>query len=351
VRAAADAGATVVNHAEVKALRTVGGRVTGAEVACFDGSLVEVSARTVVNATGPWVDELRRLEDPAAAPTVRLSKGVHVLLALDEPWAAAVTVPQDAVRVSFAIPWQGMLLLGTTDTPHEGPPSEIGAGEADVAQVLAEAAIAVEPGLLRPQAVRSTFAGLRVLPLGDGETATARRETVFHRGGHGMLTVAGGKLTTYRHIALTALSLLHAELGLHRIETRPVPLPGAADPNLVARALNRAWPQLDAATASHLAGLYGNHAHEVLAPAVGDPELLRPLHPAGPDVVAQAVYARDHEWARIPDDILRGRTTVAARGLADAATVARIERLLEHSPSTGDSSGTTYAARTAPFRL
>jgi glycerol-3-phosphate dehydrogenase len=97
VRAAADAGATVVNHAEVQALHTVRGRVTGADVACNDGSVVEVSARTVINATGPWVDELRRLEDPSARPTVRLSKGVHVLLELDDPWVAAVTIPQDAV--------------------------------------------------------------------------------------------------------------------------------------------------------------------------------------------------------------------------------------------------------------
>src|SRR3989442_5571590 len=123
VRAAADAGATVLNHAEVRELRTERGRLAGAEV-LVDGRAVSVSARAVVNATGPWVDELRRLEDPSVAPSVRLSKGAHVLLRLDEPSGAALTIPHDRVRVSFALPWQDMLLLGTTDSLYEGRPDE-----------------------------------------------------------------------------------------------------------------------------------------------------------------------------------------------------------------------------------
>src|SRR6266576_1658012 len=102
LRAAADRGATLLNYAEVRELRTVGGRVTGAEV-LVDGSVEAISARTVVNATGPWVDEVRRLEDPSASATVRLSKGSHVLLRLGQPWTAALAIPHDA-RVSFAVP-------------------------------------------------------------------------------------------------------------------------------------------------------------------------------------------------------------------------------------------------------
>src|SRR5207244_1468517 len=96
VRAAAEAGATVLNYAEVRELRTVSGRVAGAEV-LVDGTEVSVSARMVVNATGPRVDEVRLLEDPSATPSVRLSKGAHVLLRLDERWAAALTIPHDKV--------------------------------------------------------------------------------------------------------------------------------------------------------------------------------------------------------------------------------------------------------------
>jgi glycerol-3-phosphate dehydrogenase len=127
VRAAADAGATVLNYATVVSVR---GR-EGAEISA-DGRSVLVSAKAIVNATGPWVDEVRRLEDPGAADSVRLSKGVHVLVDPGEQWSAALTVPHDKVRVSFAVPWHGMLLLGTTDTLHPGGPDDVEVRDADV---------------------------------------------------------------------------------------------------------------------------------------------------------------------------------------------------------------------------
>ena len=328
LRAAEEAGSVVLNYAEVRELRTVNRRVAGA-VVYADGDAVEVAARSVVNATGPWVDVVRRLEDPAALPTIRLSKGSHVLLRLDEPWSAALTVPHDKVRVSFAVPWEDMLLLGTTDSLYEGEPAAVEATEAEVAQILDEASVAVEPALLNIDAIRSTYAGLRVLPSGDGATASARRETVFHRGAGGMLSVAGGKLTTYRRIALDALSMLRAELGLHRLDRRAFPLPGAVDPGEAARRLVRRWPELEARVYEHLAHHYGSLAEDVLAPAEQEPELLRPLHPDGPDVAAQAVYARDFEWARRPEDVLRRRTTLALRGLAGEDVVRRVDELFE----------------------
>ena len=328
IRAAAEAGATVVNYAEVRELRTVHGRVAGAEV-LVDGTAVSVSARAVVNATGPWVDVVRRLEDPSAAASVRFSKGAHLLLGLDEPWPAALTIPHDKVRVSFALPWQDMLLLGTTDTLHAGGPEAVGATEVDVAQILAEAAVAIAPDLLRREAVRSTFAGLRVLPIGDGPTASARRETVYLRGRSGMLSVAGGKLTTYRRIAHTTLGLLRDELGLHRLEGRPFPLPGAIDPDEGVRRLAGRFPDLDPVVCAHLVHLYGSLADEVLAPAATDPDLLRPIHPEGPDLAVQALYARDVEWACRPEDVLRRRTTLALRGLGGGDVVRRIDELFK----------------------
>jgi glycerol-3-phosphate dehydrogenase len=318
----------VVNYAAMRALRTLRGRVAGAEV-LVDGGALAVSARAVVNATGPWVDEVRRLEDPSASPSVRLSKGAHVLLRLDEPWTAALTIPHDKVRVSFALPWQGMLLLGTTDTLFEGGPEEVEATDADVAQILDEAAVAIAPDLLRTEAVCSTFAGLRVLPIGDGSTASARRETVFLRGSGGMVSVAGGKLTTYRRIALAALSELRMEFGLHRLQRAPVPLPGAVDPDQAAQHLASRWPDLEPAIRTHLVQLYGSAAEDVLAPAADDPDLLRPLHPHGPDIAAQAVYARAWEWASSPEDILRRRTTVALRGLDTDDVVLAMEALVK----------------------
>ena len=321
VLAAAEAGATVVNRAEVVSLRLVDGRVAGAEV-LVDGEAVPVRARVVVNAAGPWVDAVRRLEDPRAGSSVRLSKGVHVLVPGGEGWSAALTIPQDDVRVTFAVPWYGLLLLGTTDSDYEGDPAAVAPCDADVAQILAEAATALPGSLLPSDAVRASFAGLRVLPLGEGATANARRETVFSVGPAGMLSVAGGKLTTYRKIALDALDRVRGELGLRRLDRRPFPLPGAAG-----RAA--ALPvELDPEVGAHLRHLYGTRAGMVLESAADDPSLLERIHSDGPDIAAQALFAVRHEWATTAEDVLRRRTTVALRGLADAGAVGRVEALL-----------------------
>jgi glycerol-3-phosphate dehydrogenase len=296
IRAAADRGATVLNYAEVVGLNPV-------EVA-VDGRTIRVRAKAVVNAAGPWVDRVRRLEDPRAKPSMRLSKGVHVVVDGGEDWGAALTIPHDKVRVSFAVPWEGMLLLGTTDTEHDGEPDTVSVSDTDVAQVLAEASVAID-GLGPP---RATFCGLRVLPGGEGGTASAKRETVFTTGPTGMVSVAGGKLTTYRRIALDALD----HLGVRGLSKRPRPLPGAAGLDRIA------WPdELDTRTRNHLLHLYGSLAPEVLAPATGDPSLLEPLVPGRPDLRAQELYARTHEWARTDEDVFRRRTTawLAASGV------------------------------------
>jgi glycerol-3-phosphate dehydrogenase len=290
VRAAAERGATVVNRAEVTAIRGSEGVTVVA-----DGRTLAVRADRVVNAAGPWVDRVRRLEDERAQPSVRLSKGVHALVEGGD-WHAAVTIPHDRVRVSFAVPWEGMLLLGTTDTPHDGEPDSLAVTDGDVEQVLREAGAALAG--LGP--VRATFAGLRVLPGGAGDTASARRETVFSTGPSGMVSVAGGKLTTYRRIALDALG--HA--GVRGLSPRPRPLPGAAGLDRIE------WPvELDAPTRAHLLHLYGTLATEVLAPAFDDSSLLDPLVEGRPDLRAQALYARTHEWALDDEDVLRRRTT------------------------------------------
>jgi glycerol-3-phosphate dehydrogenase len=316
VRAAADRGATVLNHAEVIELAAANGRVGNATVVDrLGGESVRAEARAVVNAAGPWIDRVRTLEDPHAAPSSRLSKGAHVLLELETPWSAALTVPHDRVRVSFAVPWEGMLLLGTTDELYEGDPDAAEATDADVEAILAEAAVAVSPAVLRREAVRASFAGLRVLPGSGRATANVRRETVLLRGPKGMLTIAGGKLTTYRRIALDALRALAPDLGLRRIDGTPVPVPGAADLHDAAQRIARAHPELEPSVRLHLAHLYGTLAEEVLAPAAQDPSLLQRLHPDAPDLVAQAAYAREREWACTEDDVLARRTTLALRGL------------------------------------
>jgi glycerol-3-phosphate dehydrogenase len=222
-----------------------------------------------------------------------------------------------------------MLLLGTTDDPYDGDPDELSVTLEDVARVLAEAAFAVEPELLDPAGVRASFAGLRVLPPTAGGPLGARRETAFLVGAGGMLTVGGGKLTTYRRIALDALARLAPALGVRAPARAPVPLPGARGLGPTAAALARHPAGLDADVRAHLTHLYGSLALEVLAEARADPLLLERLHPGGPDVAAQVVYAARREWAVDAEDVLRRRTTLWARGLASPEVREAVERLLQ----------------------
>jgi glycerol-3-phosphate dehydrogenase len=328
VTAAAEAGATVLNYAEVVGLATVKGAVSGAEVQDrLCGEIFTVEARAVVNATGPWLDVLRRFEEPGVAPYGQLSKGVHVTLPLEAPWSSALTIPHDQVRVTFAYPWEGMLLLGTTDTPYDGDPADVTATDDDIDTVLAEAGVAVDGDVLRRDRVLHTYAGLRVLPQSDGSTVDARRETAILVGRGGMLTVAGGKLTTYRHIALDALECVAPTLGLRRLDRRPVPLPGATDAGNVAARLVRAWP-LEQAVAAHLAHFYGSRADGVVALAAERPELLERLHADAPDIGAQVVFAAREEWATSSADVLHRRTTLAARGLTGEDVRSCVDALL-----------------------
>lgn len=277
----------------------------------------------VVNAAGPWIDQVRRLEDPNAGTSVLVTKGVHALVPADSEWTAALTIPQDGVRVTFAVPLYGIILLGTTERVHHGDPSDIAVEPADIEQILAEAAVALPRSLVAADRVRATYAGLRVLPSGRGESVSTRRETVITRGPGGMLSVAGGKMTTYRRIALGALARLRSDLGLHRIDDRVWPLPGAGDAASV-----RLPVELERPVRDHLLHLYGNHATDVVAPAFDDPTLLEPLHPSGPDIGAQALYAATDEWAQSAEDVIRRRTTLFYRGFDDKRVVRRVEELL-----------------------
>jgi glycerol-3-phosphate dehydrogenase len=301
VRAASDAGAYVANRCEVVGIE---------RGVVYTSSGLELRTHNVVNATGPAVDAVRRLEDPRAGTSVALSKGAHLVLDLPPGWNAALTVPIDATRVGFAVPWEGMLLVGTTDTPAES--TDVTAD--DEAQILGEAARALPAELLAHDGVRARFAGLRVLPLTSGSTAEARREVTLTRGPLGMVSVAGGKLTTYRAIAHAVL----CELG-YPVRTPPFALPGAAEPARVAAELD-----VDPELALHLARTYGSLAHEVLATS-GD---LEPLAPDVPEIGAQVVYAQEREWAADAEDVLRRRTTLELRGRASSEMRERVEALL-----------------------
>jgi glycerol-3-phosphate dehydrogenase len=342
VRAAVESGAAVLNHAEVTGLRFTNGRVTGAELRDrLSGDEFGVSARLVLNATGPWVDHLRKMEDPNAAPSIRLSKGAHLVLKRTSPWKAALATPIDKYRITFALPWEDMLLLGTTDEAYEGDPADVSVNEKDTAQILDEAAFSIRDQQLSRDLITYSFAGLRVLPGGPGDTSKAKRETVVTEGRGGMLSVAGGKWTTFRHIGRTVMKKLEALPGrplgedFEPISALPkrLPLPGVANPRAVAHRLlvdgPAPGPRMAADTARHLATHYGSLAFDIARLANDNPELAERVHPDAPEIWAQVVYARDNEWAETADDVLRRRTTLTIRGLATDDVRGKVQDLLD----------------------
>ncbi len=313
-------GALWLNYVAVEELLIEGGRVVGAEARDrLTGEPLRIHARVVVNAAGPWVDHVRRLEDPAAAPSIRLSKGAHLLLDVEAPWGAAVTSPMAEGRVAFGIPWHDMLLLGTTDEPFEEEPEFVSVTDADRAQILDEAAVALLPETIAPHRVRAAFAGLRVLPLGRGGTASAARETVFSVGPKGLVSIAGGKLTTWRAIGIKAATHALKQIGGPTPSTDAFPLVGATQPRQAELALAAAYPQLPETTIASLVGTYGSLSHNVLAAADHDPSLLDPIVDGAPELMAQVRYAIEHEQACTFEDIVRRRTAIAVRGLDGAA--------------------------------
>jgi len=314
VTAAANLGVVVRNYTRVVGIEQGVAHVKGP-----DGAIT-VRCRQIVNAAGPWVDEVRRLEDRSAQPGSRLSKGVHVTLPLPEGWRAAIAHQVGGSRVAFALPWEDVLLIGTTDTPYDGDPDKVRVTDADLHQVLSEASVSLPPEILRRDRVLYTFAGLRVLELGSSTTAEAPREHVITEGPLGMVSVAGGKLTTHRRIAMDVLHRLSDERAQrHRLIDMPLPGAGPA-PSRPADVEADVW--------DHLVRHYGTAAWRLLAYRADHKNALERIHPDGPVVWAQVYHAIAAEWARTVDDIVRRRTSLAVRGQATPQVRARISRVM-----------------------
>ncbi len=322
-KGAARSGALILNHARVTGLELRHNRGALVTVDAGEDGVLQVRARHVINAAGPWVDRVRALDQPAAPPLVRFSKGVHVLLPLDGEWRCGVAMPLRGGRVALGIPWQGMLMLGTTDTPFTGDPADVAVTREDVRTVLNEASLFLADDLLEPSQVRFAIAGLRALPVADCKTADARRGHLIEVSPNGLVSVAGGKLTTHRLIAIDALRRLpYAHIG--RLDADDSRLPGTGWSLRV-----EANRSLDPEVADHLERLYGDEGGRVLDLAAVLPDGLERIHPEGPDVWAQVDYAFESEWARTADDVARRRTTLAMRGLFTDAIRERIARLVE----------------------
>lgn len=323
-------GAVAVNHATVAGLvHDADGRVAGARL--DDGT--EVRARAVVNATGVWADDVRALDEGTHPHTIRPAKGIHITVpreALPTDIAAVLPVPKDR-RSIFVVPWDDTVYLGTTDTDYDGPLDDPPCTTADVDYVLAAVNAWVTRPLTRDDVV-GAWAGLRPLVAGEESERTAdlsRRHAVT-TSPSGMVTVTGGKLTTYRKMAQDAVDEVGRVLGdgLRRSPTASLPLLGACGAASLATDDAAGRLGVEPGLLDHLASRYGTEARVLAAMIDADGTLGEPLVPGLPYVRAEAVYAVRYEMARTLDDVLSRRTRAllqAAEATAGAAPdVARL---------------------------
>jgi glycerol-3-phosphate dehydrogenase len=314
LRTAAAHGARLANYVEAVGFETAGGRVAGLRaVDRLGGQELTIRARVVVNATGPWCDRVRRLAGEAAGPPLSPTKGVHLILP-PRPLPAALLLlhPADG-RVFFVIPWLGQTLLGTTDTDCPEGPDALAVTPADVAYLLEGHNRYLTPPLT-PADVRGRFVGVRPL-VGErpGSPSARSREFLWWEGPTGLVSVAGGKYTTYRAMAEAVTDGVVARLGLRRrCRTGALPLDGAPPgdwPAFLAAETGRlaARRGLDASAARHLVERYGTRAADVAAYLDGDAGLRRPVVEGEPDLRAELAYQRDHEMAVRPEDFFLRR--------------------------------------------
>lgn len=314
---AADLGAVVINYARVTAIVHEGDAVAGVRVEDGEsGESWEIRARAVINAAGVFADGVRRLDDPAAEPTLTLSRGAHVVL--DGAFLGgdtALLVPRtDDGRVVFAIPYRGRVLVGTTDTRASAAELEPHARDDEIEFLLAHAARYLARAPERAD-VRSAFAGLRPLLDADGERPTARlsREHRVLVSARGLVTIVGGKWTTYRKMAEDTVDQAAHVGGLDATlsPTRTLRIHGydGAPDGMGTGPLAR----------------YGSDAARIEALAREDPELALEVSGAPGLLAAEVVWAVRKEMARTVEDVLARRTGllfVDARAAIAAAPAA-----------------------------
>ncbi|MBM3806032.1 MAG: glycerol-3-phosphate dehydrogenase/oxidase [Actinobacteria bacterium] len=335
-RTAIDNGAAIVNHTRVeKILHDADNKACGARVKPFDADAFEIRAKIVVNATGVWSDEVMTTDMGKNPDSIRPAKGVHLTV----PWklvrndiAIVIPVPGDK-RSLFLIPWISnqdgtfqYTYIGTTDTDYTGPIDDPQCSSADIDYVLRALNAAVTTKVTRDD-VTAVWSGLRPLVKSvSGEKLSARTADLSRRhkvttSDSGVISIAGGKLTTYRKMAEDTVDLATQRLGSSaRCKTKRHQLIGAGGNNS-----SRA-PE-STRSASHLRSRFGNETERIEALIEADPSLAQPLIAGLPYLRAEAIFAVQNEMALTLDDVLSRRTR--ARIINRRASVAAAQQVAE----------------------
>ena len=302
-------GAVCANRLEVRGLDRV--EAHGATVTVRDaetGDEHPIHAANVVNATGVWADRIQpeELHSEAEVPTIAPSRGTHLTLeSADLPLVAGAIVPAGEGRSIFALPWLGRSLIGTTDNNYNGNIDHVRPSPEDIDYLL-EAVNAFFGKALGPDRVAGAYAGVRPL-ISTGDTRKSvdisRKAELYETSG-GLITITGGKLTTWRRMAKMAVDRIVERDGREApCRTHEIPLGQSIDP--------AGLPRIDGvpeASYVALAGRYGHAAEQVLATATARGELARPILQGMPDLLAEAAFAARNEQALSVADVLLRRT-------------------------------------------
>jgi len=327
-------GTIMANGMTVTELVEDGGRAAGVlAVDAETGETIAIRADNVVNATGVWADRLRpeELHDEAEVPTIRPSRGTHIVLSREDlPLVAGAIVPAGGGRSIFALPWLGRTLIGTTDNDFDSDELDHIRPSGDDVDYLLDAVNSYFGTALAPTDVAGAYAGVRpLISTGDPKKSVdISRKAELYETSSGMITITGGKLTTWRRMAkMTVDRLTERDNRDAPCRTHEIPLGLAVSPDDL--------PRVDSVPEhayGALAGRYGHAAHEVLKTATDRGELAQPIVAGLPDLLAEVDHAARREQARSVGDVLLRRTRlglIAARDLLEEpGTVRRVAATL-----------------------
>lgn len=313
VQSAMALGATVANYMAVDGfLYDANHQVVGAQlVDQLTGERGEVRAKRVVAAGGPWADAIRRLEEPGAPELLRLTKGVHLTLPSEKlPIQSAVVMRGADSRMMFAVPAGEFTYVGTTDTDFTGDPRSVGVDASDVAYILEATNRTFPKAQVTSDDVNSTWAGLRPLvrPEGGKSPSATSRDYTLNRGQSGLFSVAGGKLTAFRHMASHIVDVVFPETKGDHLRASMAPLPGASASMLTEEQVSAlaAQSRTPLTRVARLAEQYGSNFKRVVAELPEGGDATRSAEHQW--LSAQLRHAVKHEMAVRLEDVLARRT-------------------------------------------